>query len=386
MALTSGDVPRGVYLHSSPGRGKTLLAGLLSDDNVRRFHFHDLMLDVHRSLHRLRKERDPVAAVADELSASTRLLYVDELEVSDIADASLLKRLHEALLQRSVSFLFTSNAAPETLYRGGLNAGVFQPAFASRVRATCDVLCLDAPGAADYRARADGSATSFYLLHKARALTAWELVGEEREERVDVPGAGRFVSVPRACGRAARFSFAQLCGSAGAMSSADYAALLQRFDTLLVEDVPASRLWGEGAGESDDELRRFVNLVDLAYDSQPRTLLILAGVDAPLPAAAPARLPEPAPAEENSAIFVTGEGGSSGRSTTMMAPGIEWSATGRSGASLAGLAGGGSFARRALPRTLSRLQSMMGADWASIPGRSEDGRRLAASLVAGDAT
>jgi hypothetical protein len=69
----------------------------------------------------------------------------------------------------------------------------------------------------------------------------------------------------------------------------------------------------------------------------------------------------------------------------MMAPGIEWSATGRHGASLAGL-GGGSFARAALPRCLSRLTQMASAAWLreSPPGsagRSAEAMALGEALL-----
>jgi hypothetical protein len=58
-------------------------------------------------------------------------------------------------------------------------------------------------------------------------------------------------------------------------------------------------------------------------------------------------------------MCVVGEGGSSGRATTMMAGGTEWSATGLRKASLAGLAQrGADFTFRAAPRTLSRLCEM----------------------------
>ena len=58
-----------------------------------------------------------------------------------------------------------------------------------------------------------------------------------------------------------------------------------------------------------------------------------------------------------STLSVTRDGGSSGRSTTMLAPELEWSATGRVGASLAHDSGV-NFTLAASPRAASRLHHM----------------------------
>jgi cell division protein ZapE len=161
----------------------------------------------------------------------------------------------------------------------------------------------------------------------------------------------------------------QLCGAS--LSAADYLALCASFDAFLLVDVPAAR--------GEDELRRFVNLVDVLYDAGK---LLLLSADAPLDAlfaaeqaaladaARKAEGAQPASASQlglaggaASGVSVSGAGGSSGRSTTMVG-GVEWSATGRVGASLAHL-GGGNFARAASPRAHSRLHQMTGRAWAA---------------------
>ena len=60
---------------------------------------------------------------------------------------------------------------------------------------------------------------------------------------------------------------------------------------------------------------------------------------------------------EISSTYVTGKGGGSGRSTTMIGQ-MEWSATGRVGASLARLMGANTFTQAASRRTVSRLLEM----------------------------
>ena len=84
---------RGTYLHGPVGSGKTALMDLLvrscDAGQVRRLHFHELMGHVHRELHR----GAAVPAIGAELVAAAPLLAVDEMQLTDIADAAIVSRL-----------------------------------------------------------------------------------------------------------------------------------------------------------------------------------------------------------------------------------------------------------------------------------------------------
>lgn len=59
-------------------------------------HFHEFMASIHAELFLLQKEKkgfDPLAIVAQRNAKKTRLLYLDEFQVTDVADASILRRL-----------------------------------------------------------------------------------------------------------------------------------------------------------------------------------------------------------------------------------------------------------------------------------------------------
>ena len=162
--------PEGLYLYGGVGRGKSVLMDLFHGAapvaNKRRAHFHAFMLDVHARIHawrqldpRNRVDDEPIKPVARALAEQATLLCLDELQVNDVADAMILRRLFAKLFQNGVVVVTTSNTAPEDLYAGGLNRELFVP-FIELVNEGLEVMCFD--GARDYRLdRLRGTAVFF---------------------------------------------------------------------------------------------------------------------------------------------------------------------------------------------------------------------------------
>ncbi|SMC54367.1 cell division protein ZapE [Fulvimarina manganoxydans] len=270
---------RGLYVHGSVGRGKTMLMDMFfrqsSVSKKRRVHFHAFMGDVHDRIgaHRDKvrdgtaKQDDPIPPVAEQIARESLLLCFDEFSVTDVADAMILSRLFDALFAEGVVLVATSNVAPDDLYKDGLNRGLFLP-FVDRLKDHVEVLALD--GTEDYRLAAIGSedlyVTPLGEEAVARIDAVWTtLLSGEKEGTASLSVKGRTIPVPRAGNGAARFSFGDLLQRP--LGAQDYLALARRFHTVVVENVPAMDV------SQRNEAKRLINLVDTFYDGRRRLIL-----------------------------------------------------------------------------------------------------------------
>ncbi|WP_454289168.1 cell division protein ZapE [Rhizobium arsenicireducens] len=267
---------RGLYVHGSVGRGKTMLMDLFFKmapvEKKRRAHFHEFMADVHARIHAHRiklkngetRQADPVPPVAAALREEAELLCFDEFTVTDIADAMILSRLFTELFARGCTLVATSNVEPGNLYRDGLNRGLFLP-FIALLQRHVEVTTLDSP--TDYRLEKLESLPVYVAPLDADAdrlmNLAWQRITEGRPEvPTEIEMKGRVVPVPRAVGRAARFSFGELCEKP--LGASDYLEIARRFDVVFIDHIP------QLGPSKRNETKRFIILVNSLYDATVR--------------------------------------------------------------------------------------------------------------------
>jgi cell division protein ZapE len=260
--------PNGLYLVGEVGRGKSMLMDLFfaaaEVKRKRRIHFHRFMQEAHGRIHAWKRANpdgeDPIPPLADGIAAEAALLCFDEFQVNDITDAMILGRLFQALFERGVVVVATSNTLPDDLFKGRPGRDAFLP-FIALIKQHLDVLVLEA-GRDFRRARLRGMPTWLVPADRRaeQALDAAfaQLTGNARAREARLRVAGRVLRVPLAAEGVARFDFSALCATA--LGAGDYLAIATHFHALVLDAVP--RL----SPDNYDEARRFIVLIDSLYD------------------------------------------------------------------------------------------------------------------------
>jgi len=269
--------------HRLPERRQALRAGgqgaHIPVEPKRRVHFNEFMLETHARLRvaREREEGDPIEPVADQVAAEARLLCFDEMMVTNPADAMILSRLFEKLIDLGVKIVTTSNRPPRDLYKDGLNRELFIP-FIELIEKRMLVVPVNGP--MDYRLdRLTG--VEVWHVPNGREATAdlsrafFQLTDYPVEDRAKVPaedidvGGGRTLHVPKSLKGVAVFSFKRLCGEP--RGAADYLAIARRYHTVIIVGIPVM------SAERRNEAARFVTLIDALYEHKVK---LLAAADA----------------------------------------------------------------------------------------------------------
>lgn len=267
----------GIYLWGGVGRGKSFLMDSFHAFAPvawkKRVHFHRFMQEIHHEMRTLKSHTDPLITVANRIAKEARLLCLDEMHVSDIGDAMIMRRLLEGLVRQGVVLVTTSNQKPDDLYMHGLQRAQFMPAI-KLLKQNLEVVNVDA--GVDYRLRAleqEGvyhtpldEAAEQNLIHAFMRIARHEGEADSPLEIED-----RTLVAKRHAPGVVWFDYRELCD--GPRSQADYIELARRYHTVLLSGIPKL-----GAQQAD-QVRRLTWLVDEFYDR--RVKLIVSAEAAP---------------------------------------------------------------------------------------------------------
>ncbi|ORY03601.1 AFG1-like ATPase [Basidiobolus meristosporus CBS 931.73] len=263
------SAPKGLYLYGDVGTGKTMLMNLFYDtlqiQRKRRIHFHAFMLDVHSRIQKLKDREgaieDPIPPIARDLADEAYVLCFDEFQVTDIADAMILRRLISSLTEHGVVIVTTSNRHPDELYKNGIQRKSFIPCI-ELLKEKCKVVALDS--GTDYRRLAKEADRVFFSpLTKENTESVQKIFDRLSQSQPVKPKVleflGRSLVIPESAGGVAKISFQELCGEAH--GAADYLELAKNFHTLVLTDMPKMNL------SHRNEARRFITLLDALYEN-----------------------------------------------------------------------------------------------------------------------
>ena len=286
-------------MYGDVGSGKTMLMDMFYDtlpSNITsklRIHFHNFMQDVHKRMYAVKMEHgsdlDAIQFVAADIAEKGSVLCFDEFQCTDVADAMILRRylvdhytrflsgrrpdlkisLLEALMSHGVVLVTTSNRPPDELYKNGIQRSSFIPCInllKDRLRvlnldSTTDYRKIPRPPSGVYHHPLDKGAVS----HAEKWFRFLGDVDSDPPHSATYMVWGRPVTVPRASGKAAMFTFNELIGRA--TGAADYLELMRYYEAFIVTDVPRM------THRERDLARRFITFIDAVYESRVSTFL-----------------------------------------------------------------------------------------------------------------
>jgi cell division protein ZapE len=217
---------------------------------------------IHNSLFEVSKNKNPLALVAKKIAKNYDMLFIDEFQIEDIADAMIIGSVIESLVSKGIRIMLSSNSHPNNLYKDGLQRNKFLPAI-EFIQSNFMIFNLE--GSEDYRLRDIALIRSYEpdvkeFLHKT--------FSEEWAE------SQQFIVNERSfpCeGRSSKFLwlsfqefFSEPCGSK------DFIDIAKNYEWVFISNFHACD------DQHLDIIRRFISFIDITYQERQKMKLFYA--------------------------------------------------------------------------------------------------------------
>jgi cell division protein ZapE len=261
----------GVYLYGEVGRGKTMIINKMyqqiKEKHKLRIHFHEFMQDIHQQLAKLKDQEEPISVIARNFRQKYRIIFLDEMHVSDIATAMILKSLFNSLFQQDIYLVTSSNYAPSQLYPDGLMRERFLPAI-EIIKQKLTILSLNSQN--DYRLLYNSHNKMFMINevdNQDRLDEMFNYIANSYPVKVNdsIVIQSRAIPFVRQSQHIIWFDFAVICGDM--RSQLDYLELSNKFEYIIIENISTI------SPQDKDIARRFTWLIDILYDNRRKLIM-----------------------------------------------------------------------------------------------------------------
>jgi cell division protein ZapE len=270
----SKNIIKGFYLWGEVGRGKTLLLNSIYDElklKKAKFHYIDFMQLIHKDLKALSGKKNPLDIIADSIVSDFEVIFIDEFQVEDVADAMLITNLFKKLFEKDIYFLLSSNAHPTNLYLDGLQRQKFVSAI-NLMEKHLNIYKLD--GDRDYRISLisqfeKNNDSGLFNKKKIKDFISSTFDCDEFINQIEINN--RYFSCNGFNNSFLWISFSKFFREPS--SAKDYIEICKKFDWILINE------FGECGDDEADRVRRFISFIDVTYKENAKVKFFHEGVD-----------------------------------------------------------------------------------------------------------
>ena len=257
----------GFYLVGDVGVGKTMILNFFFDrlnQKKLRLHFNEFMINFHNFIFKNKNDhkKNGIESFVKDLKKKTDLIYLDEFQVTNIADAMILGNLFKKMFEENLKVIFSSNIRIKDLYRDGLQRDQFIP-FIKCLENCCyekDLLIQE-----DYRTTKNidlerflspiNESTNFIFNKFFRKATK-----EKIKDLKIINVKGRELILENFYHGVAKFNFEELCSRN--LGSEDYLKIACTCNFIFIRNLPR---FNEG---NTNQQQRFITLIDILYEKK----------------------------------------------------------------------------------------------------------------------
>ena len=256
---------KGFYLYGGVGVGKTMILDFffnLFDKKKKRLQFNEFMLNFHNFVHENKDKSDEniISLFVKNLKSKFSLIFLDEFQVTNIADAMILGKLFQEIFNQNIKVIVTSNIKISELYKDGLQRDQFKPFIKIMEEKSVEYELVIED---DYRMTKEYQKQRYYypLNQETNFIINkfFRIISKNKKLSSKILNIkGRVFEIKNFYEGILRFNFNELCDKN--LGAEDYLKIADHSNFVIIEKIP-------GFDDiNSNQQQRFITLIDVMYD------------------------------------------------------------------------------------------------------------------------
>ena len=253
----------GFYLNGDVGIGKTMILNFFFNElkeKKLRFHFNEFMIKFHNFVFENKNKYNGIDLFVSDIEKKAQLIYFDEFQVTNIADAMILGKLFKKIFEKKIKVIFSSNTKIEDLYKDGIQRDQFIP-FINILKNNSYEKQLFIED--DYRSNNNSKrylspinqSMNFKFNKFFRKITKNK---NKIIKSIDVKG--RKIIMDNFYDGVVKFNFEELCNKD--LGSEDFISIANNCNFIFITNLP------DFNEDNSNQQQRFITLIDIIYEKK----------------------------------------------------------------------------------------------------------------------